>query len=76
MAGIGDQCSNRGVKQFTELLGNFSGTEGYCMYACIKYDPIQFLWTLWCICIDLIIDQKIASIQLNKSLCKKKINHD
>ncbi|XP_062146278.1 uncharacterized protein LOC133854208 [Alnus glutinosa] len=29
--GIGDQCSNRGVKQFTELLGNFSSTKGYCI---------------------------------------------
>lgn len=29
--GIGDQCSNRGVKQFTELLSNFSGVEGYCI---------------------------------------------
>ncbi|KAM1127760.1 hypothetical protein COP2_038874 [Malus domestica] len=29
--GIGDQCSNKGVKQFTEQLSNFSGTEGYCI---------------------------------------------
>ncbi|KAF5460143.1 hypothetical protein F2P56_020033 [Juglans regia] len=29
--GIGDRCSNQGVKQFTELLSNFSGTEGYCI---------------------------------------------
>ncbi|XP_034215774.1 palmitoyl-protein thioesterase 1-like isoform X4 [Prunus dulcis] len=29
--GIGDQCSNRGVKQFTEELRNFSATEGYCI---------------------------------------------
>ncbi|XP_042950894.1 palmitoyl-protein thioesterase 1-like isoform X1 [Carya illinoinensis] len=29
--GIGDQCSNRGVKRFTELLSNFSGTKGYCI---------------------------------------------
>ncbi|KAJ7944713.1 palmitoyl-protein thioesterase 1-like [Quillaja saponaria] len=29
--GIGDQCSHRGVKQFTELLSNFSGATGYCI---------------------------------------------
>ncbi|XVE65139.1 hypothetical protein DITRI_Ditri07aG0157300 [Diplodiscus trichospermus] len=29
--GIADQCSNRGVKQLTELLTNFSGSTGYCL---------------------------------------------
>ncbi|PON33621.1 Palmitoyl protein thioesterase [Trema orientale] len=29
--GIGDQCSNRGVKQFTEQLVQFSGVEGFCI---------------------------------------------
>ncbi|KAH1223524.1 Palmitoyl-protein thioesterase 1 [Glycine max] len=27
--GIGDQCSNRGVKKFTQQLSSFSGAEGY-----------------------------------------------
>ncbi|PIA28702.1 hypothetical protein AQUCO_06700017v1 [Aquilegia coerulea] len=29
--GIGDQCSNGGVSQFTELLSNWSGSQGYCI---------------------------------------------
>ncbi|QCD91529.1 palmitoyl-protein thioesterase 1-like [Vigna unguiculata] len=29
--GIGDQCSNRGLKRFTEELSSFSGVEGYCV---------------------------------------------
>lgn len=29
--GIGDQCSNKGVSQFTLLLRNLSGSDGYCI---------------------------------------------
>lgn len=29
--GIGDQCSNNGVKKFTEELNEFSKTKGYCL---------------------------------------------
>ncbi|KAK7307768.1 hypothetical protein VNO77_41121 [Canavalia gladiata] len=29
--GIGDQCSNRGLKRFTQELISFSGAEGYCV---------------------------------------------
>ncbi|KAF8412444.1 hypothetical protein HHK36_000408 [Tetracentron sinense] len=31
IAGIGDECSNRGVSQFTQRLTNWSGSEGYCI---------------------------------------------
>ncbi|KAL3649733.1 hypothetical protein CASFOL_006136 [Castilleja foliolosa] len=29
--GIGDQCSNRGMKQFTQELSDFSKSKGYCI---------------------------------------------
>ncbi|KAF5935575.1 hypothetical protein HYC85_026704 [Camellia sinensis] len=29
--GIGDQCSNRGVKRLTQQLSNWSNSEGYCI---------------------------------------------
>ncbi|KAK2981623.1 hypothetical protein RJ640_012905 [Escallonia rubra] len=29
--GIGDQCANRGIKRFTERLGNLSKVEGFCI---------------------------------------------
>lgn len=29
--GIGSQCSNQGLKNFTELLTNYSGVQGYCL---------------------------------------------
>ena len=32
MIGIGDQCSNRGMKHFTEELTEWSNSTGYCMY--------------------------------------------
>ncbi|KAL7190938.1 hypothetical protein ACSBR2_023082 [Camellia fascicularis] len=39
--GIGDQCSNRGVKRFTEQLSKLSKSEGYCM--------LKKFVTRWCI---------------------------
>ncbi|XP_044481334.1 palmitoyl-protein thioesterase 1-like isoform X3 [Mangifera indica] len=29
--GISDKCSNRGIMQFTQLLSNWSGSQGYCI---------------------------------------------
>ncbi|KAK3195168.1 hypothetical protein Dsin_026478 [Dipteronia sinensis] len=29
--GISDKCSNRGIKKFTKLLSNWSGSQGYCV---------------------------------------------
>lgn len=36
-SGIGDKCSNAGVTQFTELLSDWSGSQGYCMYVYLYY---------------------------------------
>ena len=33
ISGIGDKCTNRGITQFTELLSNWSSSQGYCMCA-------------------------------------------
>jgi hypothetical protein len=30
-AGIGDECGNDGLASFTEMLGEWSGSKGYCM---------------------------------------------
>ncbi|WOL15964.1 hypothetical protein Cni_G24746 [Canna indica] len=29
--GVGDQCANKGITQFTQLLSNWSRSEGYCI---------------------------------------------
>ncbi|KAF7154494.1 hypothetical protein RHSIM_Rhsim01G0139200 [Rhododendron simsii] len=38
IAGIADKCSGTEVTRFTELLSNWSGAEGYCMYALIALE--------------------------------------
>nr|GMD30291.1 protein ECERIFERUM 3-like [Ipomoea batatas] len=32
VSGISDKCSNGGVSEFTQVLSNWSGSPGYCMY--------------------------------------------
>ncbi|THG08481.1 hypothetical protein TEA_020868 [Camellia sinensis var. sinensis] len=44
--GIGDQCSNRGVKRFTEQLSKWSKSEGYCMYDFVVSDDFLFYVSL------------------------------
>lgn len=32
VAGISDNCNNKGISQFTTLLSDWSGSQGHCMY--------------------------------------------
>ncbi|KAH1223528.1 Palmitoyl-protein thioesterase 3 [Glycine max] len=46
--GIGDQCSNRGVKKFTQQLSSFSGAEGYCNFYINFLSPVgNGSWDSW-----------------------------
>ncbi|KAH0465079.1 hypothetical protein IEQ34_005182 [Dendrobium chrysotoxum] len=40
--GIGDACRNRGIKQFTELLSEWSGSQGYCLWV-----PLSIVFSIY-----------------------------
>lgn len=79
MAGIGDQCSNRGVKQFTEELRNFSATEGYCMYGAVfffspKY--VCFLPLIYVILLEIIANSSFMTLLLTTLILFPDSNSD
>ncbi|KAG8475011.1 hypothetical protein CXB51_031814 [Gossypium anomalum] len=45
--GIGDKCSNRGISEFTEVLSDWSKSQGYCV---MHVAPSSYVFVFVCVC--------------------------